>query len=314
MDDNLTRFLKSFCITFMIGIVCAGIYFVMNHKSTPEEPEAKIETEQSKNFAEKVKEKEETKPKIEIKEVKEEENKEEKETEKEEQKKDEKPDLKPELETAKRLNDVIIQVYQGKIEDPNIKYPKVTSKMQNYVKKNLVVDNELTITETPDNIDNYEQFIKENTNPEEGLTLDSEEKIKEFEELKKKISNNYNKNLITNVKIPDEYKDETTVTTISKDGKLYLTDSDYEKVKKDGWFVYKGIIYTINKNYKPQETYSDRLNNSDYQTIKQTDYKIDNDNQTIIFTNKNKKGKNLEVTVEFDENQKIDDITVNDSI
>lgn len=314
MDEKLTSFLKSFCITFMIGIVCAGIYFVMNHKTTPEETEAKIETEHDKNFAEKVKEKEETKPKIEIKEVKEEENKEEKETEKEEQKKDEKPDLKSELETAKRLNDVIIQVYQGKIEDPNIKYPKITSKMQNYVKKNLVVDNELTITETPDNIDNYEQFIKENTNPEEGLTLDSEEKVKEFEELKKKISNNYNKNLITNVKIPDEYKDETTVTTISKDGKLYLTDSDYEKVKKDGWLVYKGIIYIINKNYKPQETYSDRLKNSDYQTIKQTDYKIDNDNQTIIFTNKNKKGKNLEVTVEFDENQKIDDITVNDSI
>ena len=310
MDDNLTRFLKSFCITFMIGIVCAGIYFVINHKSTPEEPEAKIETEQSKNFAEKVKEKEETKPKIEIKE---EENKEEKETEKEEPK-EEKPDLKPELETAKRLNDVIIQVYQGKIEDPNIKYPKVTSKMQNYVKKNLVEDIELTITETPDNIDAYEQFIKENTDSEEGLTFDSEEKVKEFEELKKKISNNYNKNLISNVKIPDEYKDETTVTTISKNGKLYLTESDYEKVKKDGWFVYKGIVYTINKNYKPQETYSDRLNNSDYQTIKQTDYKIDNDNQTIIFTNKNKKGKNLEVTVEFDENQKIEDVTVNDSI
>lgn len=310
MDDNLTRFLKSFCITFMIGIVCAGIYFVINHKSTPEEPEAKIETEQSKNFAEKVKEKGETKPKIEIKEVKEEE----KEQEKEEPKKDEKPDLKPELETAKRLNDVIIQVYQGKIEDPNIKYPKVTSKMQNYVKKNLVEDIELTITETPDNIDAYEQFIKENTDSEEGLTFDSEEKVKEFEELKKKISNNYNKNLISNVKIPDEYKDETTVTTISKNGKLYLTESDYEKVKKDGWFVYKGIVYTINKNYKPQETYSDRLNNSDYQTIKQTDYKIDNDNQTIIFTNKNKKGKNLEVTVEFDENQKIEDVTVTDSI
>lgn len=310
MDDNLTRFLKSFCITFMIGIVCAGIYFVINHKSTPEEPEAKIETEQSKNFAEKVKEKEETKPKIEIKEVKEEE----KEQEKEEPKKDEKPDLKPELETAKRLNDVIIQVYQGKIEDPNIKYPKVTSKMQNYVKKNLVEDIELTITETPDNIDAYEQFIKENTDSEEGLTFDSEEKVKEFEELKKKISNNYNKNLISNVKIPDEYKDETTVTTISKNGKLYLTESDYEKVKKDGWFVYKGIVYTINKNYKPQETYSDRRNNSDYQTIKQTDYKIDNDNQTIIFTNKNKKGKNLEVTVEFDENQKIEDVTVTDSI
>lgn len=311
MDDNLTRFLKSFFITFFIGLLCIGIYFIFNKPAKTKESEAKIETEQSKNFAEKVKEKEETKPKIE---VKEEENKEKNEPEKEEQKQDEKPDLKSELETAKRLNDVIIQVYQGKIENPNIKYPKVTSKMQNYVKKNLVVDNELTITETPDNIDNYEQFIKENTNPEEGLTLDSEEKVKEFEELKKKISNNYNKNLITNVKIPDEYKDETTVTTISKDGKLYLTDSDYEKVKKDGWFVYKGIIYTINKNYKPQETYSDRLNNSDYQTIKQTDYKIDNDNQTIIFTNKNKKGKNLEVTVEFDENQKIDDITVNDSI
>ena len=311
MDDNLTRFLKSFFITFFIGLLCIGIYFIFNKPAKTEEPEVKVETEQSKNFSEKVKEKEETKPKIE---VKEEENKEKNEPEKEEPKKDEKPDLKPELETAKRLNDVIIQVYQGKIEDPNIKYPKVTSKMQNYVKKNLVVDNELTITETPDNIDNYEQFIKENTNPEEGLTLDREEKVKEFEELKKKISNNYNKNLITNVKIPDEYKDETTVTTISKDGKIYLTDSDYEKVKKDGWFVYKGIIYTINKNYKPQETYSDRLNNSDYQTIKQTDYKIDNDNQTIIFTNKNKKGKNLEVTVEFDENQKIEDVTINDSI
>lgn len=309
MDDNLTRFLKSFFITFFIGLLFVGIYFMFNKPAKPEEPEVKVETEQSKNFAEKVKEKEETKPKIEIKE-----EQEEKEPEKEEQKQDEKPDLKSELETAKRLNDVIIQVYQGKIENPNIKYPKVTSKMQNYVKKNLVEDNELTITETPDNIDNYEQFIKENTNPEEGLTLDSEEKVKEFEELKKKISNNYNKTLISNVKIPDEYKDETTVTTINKDGKLYLTDSDYEKVKKDGWFVYKGIIYTINKNYKPQETYSDRLNNSDYQTIKQTDYKIDNDNQTIIFTNKNKKGKNLEVTVEFDENQKIEDVTINDSI
>lgn len=308
MDDNLTRFLKSFFITFFIGLLVVGIYFMFNKPIKPEEPEVKVEIEKEKTFAEKVKEKEETEPKIEIKEVQE------KEQEKEEPKKEEKPDLKPELETAKRLNDVIIQVYQGKIEDPNIKYPKVTSKMQNYVKKNLVEENELTITDTPDNIDNYEQFIKENTDLEEGLTFDSEEKVQEFEELKKKISNNYNKNLISNVKIPDEYKDETTVTTINKDGKLYLTDSDYEKVKKDGWFVYKGIVYTINKNYKPQETYSDRRNNSDYQTIKQTDYKIDNDNQTIIFTNKNKKGKNLEVTVEFDENQKIEDVTVTDSI
>lgn len=303
MDDNLTRFLKSFFITFFIGLLVVGIYFIFNKPAKPEEPEVKVEIEKEKTFAEKVKEKEETEPKVEIKESTE-----------GEQEKEEKPDLKPELEAAKRLNDVIIQVYQGKIEDPNIKYPKVTSKMQNYVKKNLVEDNELTITDKPDNIDAYEQFIKENTNLEEGLTFDSEEKVQEFEELKKKISNNYNKNLISNVKIPDEYKDETTVTTISKDGKLYLTDSDYEKVKKDGWFVYKGIIYTINKNYKPQETYSDRLNNSDYQTIKQTDYKIDNDNQTIIFTNKNKKGKNLEVTVEFDGNQKIEDVTVNDSI
>lgn len=308
MDDNLTRFLKSFFITFFIGLLFVGIYFIFNKPEKPEEPEVKVEIEKEKTFAEKVKEKEETEPKIEIKEVQEE-----KESEKEEPK-EEKPDLKPELETAKRLNDVIIQVYQGKIEDPNIKYSKVTSKMQNYVKKNLVEDNELTITETPDNIDAYEQFIKENTDLEEGLTFDSEEKVQEFEELKKEISNNYNKNLISNVKIPDEYKDETTVTTINKDGKLYLTDSDYEKVKKDGWFVYKGIVYTINKNYKPQETYSDRRNNNDYQTIKQTDYKIDNDNQTIIFTNKNKKGKNLEVTVEFDETQKIEDVTVTDSI
>lgn len=310
MDDNLTRFLKSFFITFFICLLFIGAYFIFTKSAKIEESEVKVETEQSKNFSEKIKENEETQPKIEIKE----EVENEKEPEKEEPKKDEKPDLKPELETAKRLNDVIIQVYQGKIENPNIKYPKVTSKMQNYVKKNLVEDNELTITDTPENIDNYEQFIKENTDLEEGLTFDSEEKVKEFEELKKKISNNYNKNLISNVKIPDEYKDETTVTTISKDGKLYLTDSDYEKVKKDGWFVYKGIVYTINKNYKPQETYSDRLNNSDYQTIKQTDYKIDNDNQTIIFTNKNKKGKNLEVTVEFDENQKIEDVIVNDII
>lgn len=236
-----------------------------------------------------------------------------------------KPKIDKELINIKatRLNNVVLEVLKGNIENPNIKYYNVNEKMKDYISKNLKgtveVEEEIEekdsykVVSSVSKVEELEKFIKDNQT-EEGLTLESEEDIEKYSELKQEVQDktDYITSIVINEQLIAEQSKPSDIGFTVGDS-LYLTQKEYEEIKEEGWFTYKGLVYNINKKEKKPTTITkleERKSDSYYQTFSIQEVKIDEENKQVTTTNINNVGKEIEMIMKLDDNWEIDDITL----